>query len=292
MHGKVCLVTGATSGIGEVTAEELARRGATVVIAGRNPQRCALVAARIRGRTGNPSVDYLVADLSSQAEIRELARQFAARSSRLDVLVNNAGGVFLKRRLSADGMEMTFALNHLGYFLLTNLLIDLLKASAPARVVNVASCGHEIPRGIDFADLQATDRYRGFQAYHRSKLANVLFTYELARRLESTGVTANALHPGMVRTHIGENNGFVFRALKYVFDRVYRIKYISPEEGAGTVVYLAASPEVEGVTGLYFVDSKPKESSAASRDPEAAARLWELSEEMTGLVTNSRSYSR
>jgi len=290
MHGKVCLITGATSGIGAVTAEALARQGATVVIVGRDPAKCEASAARVRQQTGNAAVGHLVADLSRQADVRGLARQVLEQYPRLDVLVNNAGGIFLSRRLSADGIEMTFALNHLGYFLLTTLLLDRMRASAPSRVVNVSSIGHELARGIRFDDVQFERGYRaGFPAYHHSKLANLLFTYELARRLEGTGVTANALHPGLVATNIGVNNGLSWRVLSFFYDRILRPHYVSPEEGARTVVHLASSPDVEGVTGRYFVEEREVASSEASRDVDAARRLWELSEELTGAPTASRS---
>jgi retinol dehydrogenase-12 len=290
VQGKVCLVTGATSGIGAVTAEALAQQGATAVIVGRDPAKCEAVAARIRQRTGNPSVGHLVADLSRQADVRELARQFLERYPRLDVLVNNAGGIFLSRRLSADGIEMTFALNHLGYFLLTTLLLDRICASAPSRIVNVASIGHKLAEGARFEDLQFERGYRaGFPAYHHSKLANLLFTYELARRLEGTSVTVNALHPGLVATNIGTNNGLSWQVLSFFYQRILRPNYVSPEEGARTIVYLASSPEVEGVTGCYFVDERAVPSSKASNDVDAARRLWDLSEELTASPASSRS---
>src|SRR5262245_25858958 len=303
MGGKTCLVTGATAGIGEVTARELARRGARVVIVGRSRGRCETTAEAIRRETGNPSVEFLVADLSSQAEVRRLAREFLERHDRLDVLVNNAGALFAQRRESADGVEMTLALNHLAYFLLTNLLLDTLKASAPARVVNVSSRAHEDVKALDVEDLQARSqahslwgygqskfasllftlflpmRHPGFLQYARSKLANLLFTYELARRMEGTGVTVNALHPGFVASRFTAGNG----AFGWFLRRWAGLFGVSAEEGAKTSVYLAASPEVEGVTGGYFVNCKPAVSSPASRDEEAARRLWRLSEDLTGL---------
>jgi NAD(P)-dependent dehydrogenase (short-subunit alcohol dehydrogenase family) len=276
MRNRVVLITGATDGIGAAAARELARRGATLVIVGRNPDKTARVVERLRGETGNERVEGLTADLSAQPDVRRLAEQFRQRHDRLHVLVNNAGAVFHPRRLSADGLEMTFALNHLGYFLLTELLLDVLKASAPARVVNVASAAHRRAR-LDFDDLQNERRYRAFQVYSQSKLANLLFTSELARRLRGTGVTANALHPGVVLSRFGAEAGWVgrlLRSLTWAFS-------ISPEEGARTVVYLAASPEVEGVTGEYFVEEKVAVSSAAARDEPAARRLWEVSESLT-----------
>jgi retinol dehydrogenase 12 len=276
MNGKTCIVTGATHGIGLVTALELARMGAAVVLVSRDPGLCEATAARIRQETGNQAVEYIPADLSSQAQIHRLAEAFLASHSRLDVLVNNAGAFFLRRMLSADGIEMTFALDHLNYFLLTHLLLDVLKASAPARIVNVASDSHRGAR-IDFDDLQAERKYSGFKAYGQAKLANVLFTYELARRLEGSGVTANALHPGFVATNIGRNNGPLARLAM----TLAHLKAISPEEGARTGLYLAASPEVEGVSGKYYTRGKPVPSDPASYDQETAQRLWKISSEMT-----------
>jgi NAD(P)-dependent dehydrogenase (short-subunit alcohol dehydrogenase family) len=276
--GRICLVTGATSGIGAVTALELARRGDTVLVVGRNPARCAATVAHLRRQTGNPAVEALVADLSSRQDVRRLAREVQDRFPRLDVLLNNAGALFLKRRLSVDGIEMTFALNHLGYFLLTGLLLDRLKASAPARVINVASAAHRRTT-MNFDDLQGVRSYRGFRAYCQSKLANLLFTYELARRLEGTGVTVNALHPGVVATRFGTNN-WLWRLWRPIF----RLFSISPARGARTMTYLATSPEVERVTGKYFVKEQVVASSPDSYDRAAALRLWRVSEELTGLT--------
>lgn len=279
MNGKVCMVTGATSGIGLVTTLALAQRGATVVAVGRSQEKGAALVEQIERQTGSATVEYMLADLSSQQEIRRLAQQFQGRYQRLDVLVNNAGGLFISRQQSVDGIEMTFALNHLSYFLLTNLLLDTLKVSAPSRIVNVASDAHESAR-LDFDDLQGQRRYSGIQAYGRSKLANILFTYELARRLAGTGVTVNTLHPGVVATNFGTNNGRLARVLR----RVANLVSISPDQGAQTSIYLATSPEVEGVTGQYFVKQKAVPSSKASYDTAAAARLWQVSEELTGLT--------
>jgi retinol dehydrogenase 12 len=278
MKGKTCLVTGATSGIGEITARELARLGARVIVVGRSPERCNATAERIRTQTGATAVESMVADLSFQADVRRLAEQVRGRCARLDVLVNNAGGMYLDRRESVDGIELTLALNHLSYFLLTNLLLDLIKASAPARIVNVSSEAH---RGgsIDFDDIQRRGRYSGWRAYQQSKLANILFTNELARRLEGTGVTVNSLHPGFVRTNFFKDfpgwRGFTFKIFASLLA-------ISPEEGARTSIHLAASPEVAGITGQYFVKSRPATSAPQSHDRAAAERLWRVSEELTG----------
>jgi retinol dehydrogenase 12 len=275
MDGKVCLVTGATSGIGLATAQELAGRGATVVVVGRNRQKCEATVGDIQQRTGNPAVAFLLADLSSQAEIRRLASEFRQNHDRLDVLINNAGGIFLDRRESVDGIELTFALNHMAYFLLTELLLDLTKSSAPARIINVSSEAH---RGmtLDWEDLQARRSYRGFRVYSQSKLANLLFTFELARRLAGTGVTVNAMHPGFVASNIFAGNGWKGWAVR----RIASLFALSPEAGARTVVYLATSPDVAGVTGQYFVKERPVQSSAASHDEEASRRLWEVSKEL------------
>lgn len=281
MTGKVCLVTGATSGIGQATAHALARLGTTVIVVGRNPEKGATTVAQINRACDNPNIDCLLADLSSQAAIHQLAQQLKDRYQRLDVLVNNAGAVFMQRQESADGIEMTFALNHLGYFLLTNLLLDVLKASAPARIVNVSSELHRKAH-LDFDDLQNARRYRGMNAYHQSKLANILFTYELARRLEGTGVTANALSPGLVATNLGMNNRGLSPLMKRFVDRMMGI---GPEEGAQTGVYLATSPQVEGVTGEYFVKQEAVQSSPETYNEAIAERLWEVSAELTGLET-------
>lgn len=279
LSGKICMVTGATSGIGTVTARELARLGATVVLVGRNQAKAAAVAAEIKGQTGNSAVEVLIGDLSSQADIHRIVDEFKQRHSQLHILVNNAGAVYERRQESVDGIELTFALNHLSYFLLTNLLLDTLQHSAPARIVNVSSEAHRTTR-MNFDDLQARQRYRGFQVYGQSKLANILFTIELARRLEGTGVTVNALHPGVVATGFGVNNrgwiGLVFGVLLRPFIR-------TPEQGAETSIYLAASPEVEAVSGLYFANKRPARPSAAARDLAAAQRLWSSSVELTKL---------
>ena len=280
LDGKTMLVTGATAGIGEITALELARRGAAVILVSRSPEKCAATAERIRGETDNPNIDFFVADLSSQAQIRQAAAQFKARYDRLDVLVNNAGGVFARRKLSVDGIEMNFALNHLSYFLLTNLLLDVLKASAPARIVNVSSNGH-FDSAPDFADLQFEKNYAMLKAYGRSKFANVLFTYELARRLDGNGVTANALNPGLVKTRIGTNSGWL---VGLAWNLVNWLRNgLTPEEGAQTSILLASSVQLEGVTGKYYSRQKERASDPVTYDEELARHLWEISAQMVGL---------
>ena len=282
MSGKICLVTGATSGIGKETALALARRGASVVVVARNPAKGADTVRWLREQTGNDSVDLMLADLSSQQQIRQLADDFKKKHQHLHVLVNNAGAVLLSRRESADGIEMTWALNHLGYFLLTNLLLDVLRSSAPSRIVNVSSGAHRRVE-LDFADLQGRNKYRGFRTYARSKLANLLFTYELAARMEGTGVTVNALHPGLVATNLPGSNGLRGRVLTFLLG----LRGMRSEAGARTVVYLAASSEVDGITGQYFVKQKAVRSSRASYDQPAAAKLWQVSADLTGLPNRS-----
>ena len=279
MDGKVCLITGATSGIGKATAMGLANMGASVVMVGRDRGRGQAALAEIKEKCPNASVDLMLADLSSQEEIRRLADEFKEAYPRLDVLINNAGVIRSKRVTTADGLETTFAVNHLAYFLLTNLLLDVLKASAPSRIVNVAS-GEQRNGTIDFDDLQGEKGYKTAKAYGQSKLANVLFTYELARRLEGTGVSANCLHPGAgVRTNLGSGVsgvfGFTVRALTPLMK--------SPEKGAETSIYLASSPEVEGLSGRYFVKKAEARSSDVSHDERTARRLWEASAGLTNL---------
>jgi len=279
MLGKTCLITGATSGIGEVTAREIARMGATVIIVGRSLQKCQSTVASIQQDTGNPAVSFIQTDLSAISQIHSLVKKFKEQHIRLDILVNNAGGFFMARTLTTDGYEMTFALNHLSYFMLTLLLLDLLKSSAPARIVNVASDSH-MNEHLNFDDLQFNRMYNPVHAYGRSKLANVLFTYELARRLTDSGVTANALHPGAVATNIWNRP---MPWLKFLMEPLMRRVAITPQEGAKTSIYLATSPEVEGVTGKYFVKCKPRQSNPASYDVTAAKRLWEISLKMVNL---------
>ena len=283
MNGKFCLITGATSGIGAVTAKALAAKGATTIIVGRNENKCREMVRRISDATGNHVVDYLAADLSSQKDIHRLTEEFNARYGKLDVLVNNAGAKFTRRLESVDGYEMTFALNHLAYFLLTNLLLDSMKIGRRSRIVNVASGSHGGCPGMNFDDLQCKKQYVGKRAYAQSKLANILFTYELARRLKGTVVTANALHPGGVATGFCRNNGWV-GWIKHVGYHFLKGELVGPKKGARTSIYLATSPEVEGISGKYFIDQKPVRSSAASYDEASAKRLWDVSLDLTGLA--------
>ncbi len=275
---QVCIVTGATAGIGLVTARELAERGATVVLISRSAKKCSATVAALREATSNERISAIAADLSLMSEVRRAAAEFSARQTRLDLLVNNAGAYFMARQETAEGNEMTFALNHLNYFLLTNLLLDMLIASAPARIVNVSSDAHRGAK-LNFADLQNSRRYAGFTAYGQSKLANILFTAELARRLEGTGVTTNSLHPGLVATNFAANNGRRGKLMRWVMNRFS----ISVEQGAQTTLYVATAPELEGVTGQYFESSRVAQPSAAARDADAARRLWEVSEQLVGL---------
>ena len=273
MEGKICIVTGATAGIGYYTALEIARMGGSVIIVGRNQSKCVETAHSLMEISGNHSIDYIVTDLSSQAQIRALADKFYRRYNHLDVLVNNAGGFFMQRKLSVDGLEMTFALNHLAYFLLTHLLLDALKASANARIVNVSSGSH-LRQHIDFNDLQLTRFYNPMKAYGRSKFANILFTYELSRRLIGSNITANALTPGMVATDIWKKvNRWLTPLIIPVMQRIAQ----TPLEGAQTSIYLATSPDMEGVTGKYFVNQKPILSDPGTYDLAAAQKLWHLS---------------
>ncbi len=272
MAGRTVLVTGATGGIGKATA-----LGAHLAIIGRDRDRTEAAAREIRA-AGDGPVDVFVADLSAQAEVRLLAAEVLQRLSRLDGLINNVGGYWNTRHVTADGLEHTFALNHLAPFLLTNLLLDRLHESAPARVVTVASNAHSMGR-IDFDDLQGARSYAGARAYNQSKLANVLFTYELARRLRGTWVTANALHPGVVRTSFGAEDPAGVQRLLVPLIRPFMK---SPAQGAATSIHVASAPELEEVTGRYFAKSKPRRSSESSYDQAAAERLWQTSTDPAG----------
>jgi NAD(P)-dependent dehydrogenase (short-subunit alcohol dehydrogenase family) len=285
MTGTTVLVTGGTGGIGRATAEALAGLGARVAIVGRERARAVRAAEQISGSVGRDgAVEAFAADLSAQSEVRRLAEEVLAAYPRLDVLVNNVGGYWAHRHTTADGLEHTFALNHLAPFLLTNLLLGRLEASTPARVVTVSSGAQAMGR-IDFDDLQGERRYNGQRAYNQSKLANVLFTYELARRLQGTGVTANVLHPGVVRTRFGQEDSGRWMRLMLPVVRPFMK---SPERGAATSIYLASSPEVAGVTGVYFADRRPKRSSSSSYDVDLAHRLWEVSSALVGLGHQTR----
>jgi retinol dehydrogenase 14 len=279
MAGRTVLVTGATGGIGRATALGLAALGAHLAITGRDRGSTQGAAGELRA-AGGGQAEVFVADLSSQSQVRRLAEEALQRLSRIDVLVNNVGGHWNTRHVTADGLERTFALNHLAPFLLTNLLLDRLQQSAPARVVTVSSNAHAQGR-IDFDDLQGERSYSGARAYSQSKLANVLFTYELARRLPATSVTANALHPGVTRTSFGaEDPGGVQRLLVPLMRPFMK----APAQGAATSIHLASAPDLEQVTGRYFANSKPKRSSKRSYDEAAAARLWRVSADLVGLT--------
>ena len=275
MNGKVCLVTGATDGIGKVSARVLAELGAKVIIVGRNPEKSAIVLAELRSISGNENIDLLMADLAVMQEVRDLAEQVISRYDRIDVLLNNAGGYFTKHEITSDGLEMTFALNHMSYFLLTNKLMELLKYSAPARIVNVSSDAHY---GVDmeFENLNGEQEYKAWKAYQKSKLANVLFTYELLKKVPGN-ITVNCLHPGFVATNFGHNNGGFFGPVLKIAQRV---SAIDPEEGAKTSIFLCSAPEVKGVSGKYFYKCQPKTSSRESRNMDTGKRLWQISSDI------------
>ncbi len=283
LNGKVCLVTGATSGIGEVTAKALAARGAQVILVGRNQLKAAMTVQQIQSETGSNSVQYLLADFADLQQIHDLVSSFKSQYSRLDVLINNAGAYFNSRRQTAYGVEMTFLVNHLAPFLLTNLLLDMIKASPAARIINVSSDAHQYG-SMDFADLEYKRRYFGMKAYARSKLGNILFTYELARRLEGSAVTVNALHPGHIATDIWRTN---FSLIGPLLKWIMGFFAITPEEGAKTSIYLASSPEVEGLTGQYYVKQEVVQSSPMSYDQNLARQLWRVSEQLSGQAASS-----
>jgi NAD(P)-dependent dehydrogenase (short-subunit alcohol dehydrogenase family) len=276
MQGKTVVITGATSGIGEVAAVRLAQRGARIVFTARDQTRADDTMAALRN--ANPRADHTVhmGDLSTLAEMKRVGAELA-RESRIDVLVNNAGALFNKRQETEDGLEMTFALNHMAYFVITNLLLGNLKPGG--RIVTVASNAHRGAK-LDFNDLQSLRNYVGFPVYSRSKLCNILFNRELARRIAGSGVTANALHPGFVATRFGDNSGGLMRTVLKV---AKPIGAISPEEGAQTIVYLASSPAAENVSGVYFYECKSATPTAEARNDEDAKRLWEISAQIAGL---------
>jgi NAD(P)-dependent dehydrogenase (short-subunit alcohol dehydrogenase family) len=279
--GKTVLVTGANAGIGKATALALAQMGATVVMLCRSKSKGEAAQAEIKTASNNPNIDLILADFAALATVRRAAETILARYNRLDVLVNNAGLYLGERLVSADGYEMTFAVNHLAPFLLTNLLLDTLKAGAPTRIITVSSGAHAAGR-MRFDDLQAERRYQGFRAYADSKLANILFTTELARRLADTGVTANSLHPGAVASNFAQDMGGIFGRL-FQFARPFMR---TPEQGAQTSIYLASAPEVAGVTGAYFADSKPARPAPQANDVVAARQLWDVSAALVGLTTD------
>jgi retinol dehydrogenase 12 len=279
MKGKVCIVTGASSGIGHATAMELARRGATVALVCRNRKRAEETRAAIVAKTGNAAIEIFLADLSSLAEIRRLAHELLGRYPQIHVLVNNAGILNQNRATTIDGIEAVFAVNHLAYFLLSQLLLERLRASAPARIVNVASDAHRWG-ALNIEDLQHEHSYRPLLVYGRSKLCNILFTRELAQRIQGAGVTVNCVHPGGVATGLGKNNGW----LAVLIATALKPFILSSEQGADTVVYVATAPEVEGVSGKYFVKRGERQPSASALDDEVAKRLWQVSEELVGRV--------
>jgi NAD(P)-dependent dehydrogenase (short-subunit alcohol dehydrogenase family) len=278
LEGRTVLVTGASSGIGRATAIGLAAEGARLILVGRDPERLEATLTEVRRRAGRDDALALRADLSSLKEVRRLAEEVLGRAERLHVLLNNAGVTLLRRETTVDGLEATFATNHLAYFLLTGLLLPRLRESAPARIVNVASDAHRYAR-LDLEDLQNARRYRALRVYAQSKTANILFTQELARRIAGSGVTANALHPGGIRSNLGRSRGALAEAVR----RFVGLFLKSPEEGARTSLYLASAPEVEGVSGRYFADCRERTPAEHARDPEIARRLWQRSEELTGL---------
>jgi NAD(P)-dependent dehydrogenase (short-subunit alcohol dehydrogenase family) len=279
LSGKTALVTGASSGIGLEASVKLAKYGAEVLMVARDPKRGEAARADVARRSGSDAVSLLLCDFASQAATRALADEVKSKAKRLDILVNNAGSVSSKRQVTADGIEQTFAVNHLGYFLLTNLLLDLVVASAPARIVNVSSIGHR-QGTLDFDDLGFERGYGIMKAYSRSKLANVLFTSELARRLEGKGVTVNALHPGAVATHIWSHAPAIARPLL----AVAKLFMISPEEGGDRIVYLATSPEVEGKTGGYYEKNRLVTPARLACYATLASRLWTVSTDLVHLT--------
>lgn len=282
MTGKTVVVTGANSGIGRETARALAGAGAKVVITARDSERGAAAQADIRRTTGNDAVDLVVFDLGDLGSVRKHAALMLGELERIDVLVNNAGVVLSDRRETVDGFEATFAINHLGPFLLTNLLLERIKQSAPARIVNVSSTAHKGARkGLDFDDLQSKKGYRDMDVYSKTKLANIYFTNELARRLQATGVTANSVHPGTVATGFardGDAKGVLAFGVKLIGPFI-----LTPEKGARTSIYVASSPDVEGVSGKYFIKCRERPTSKVAQDPQAAQRLWAISDELVGL---------
>lgn len=283
MKNRTVLITGATSGIGFETARQLSRMGATVVGIGRNPKKIASAHRQILEESCNSATHFLTADLTSQLEIRQVASRFKARHDHLDVLINNVGGMFLKREETVDGYEATWALNHLCQFLLTEQLMDILREQPRARIINVSSSSHYGAQ-IELDDPGMKRGYCARKAYRQSKLASVLFTYELARRLRGTGITANVLHPGLVRSEFFNGNGLLLR----LFGMFLNVAALSTEEGAKTSIFLASSPETQDITGKFFINEKDVPSDPASYDEQLALRLWNLSEAQTGVVSLAR----
>jgi len=281
MDGKVCVITGGTSGIGLVAAGTLAQQGARLVLVAREKARGEAAMARIRERARSAEISIHYGDLSRLQEMHRLGREIAAAEPKIDVLMNNAGAMFSRRSVTEDGLERTFAVNHMAYFVLTHRLRERLIAAAPSRVVSTASEAHRRER-LDFDDLQSARSYRALRVYGRSKLCNILFTRELARRLAGSGVTANSLHPGFVATRIADNNGGLFRVGVGIAKSFFAL---SPEKGAETMVYLATSPDVARVTGGYFDKSRPAVPTAAAQDDAAARHLWEESARIARLPT-------
>ncbi len=278
LRGKICVITGASSGIGLAAAEGLGAMGARLVLLGRDPARGEAALAYLRTRIPALEAEFHYADLSRLAEMHRIGREIAAREKRIDVLVNNAGMLILDRRETEDGLERMFAVNHMAYFVLTQYWLPALKAAAPSRIVNVASIAHRREK-LDFDDLQTTRGFVGLRAYSRTKLANILFTRELARRLAGTGVTANSLHPGVINSHIGEDNR---TAMRWLVRLVKAVAGKSTKQGAETIIHLAASPSVAGISGKYFADSRETQPSPEAQDDVAAARLWAESERLAG----------
>jgi len=276
MEGKICIITGANSGIGKATAIGLAKMNATIIMMCRNKERGEEAQKEIIELTGNKKVDLLLCDLSSQESISKFVSEFKSKYQKLHILINNAGVMLSKRAISVDGLEMNFAVNYIAPFLLTNLLLDVLKKSAPSRIINVSSAAHRMAK-MDFDDLQSEKRkYRLFKIYGVSKLALMLFSYELSRRLEGTSVTVNTIHPGVVNTNLGQDQSSFSKGFAKLF-------FKKPEKGAETSIYLASSQEVEGITGKYYAKKQQKQSSEESYNEDYAKRLWELSTEMTRL---------
>jgi NAD(P)-dependent dehydrogenase (short-subunit alcohol dehydrogenase family) len=278
VKNKVCVITGATDGIGKEAAYGLALLGAKLLIHGRDPDKGTRAVAELKARSRNPAIEFLQADFGSLADVRRLAAALMERTPHIDVLINNAGGMFVNRTVSKDGYELTFAVNHLAPFLLTHLLLNALKSATQARIVTTASNAH---RGatLDFDDLQATRKYAAMGAYGRSKLANILFTRALAKRLEGTTVTATCLHPGFVRTSIGRDMGAIPRGIFRLISQFVR----SPQKGAQTLVYLASSAQVQGASGGYYFDCKLTQPAPAGQDDKAAEQLWQVSEKLVGI---------